>query len=182
VAGFEAWFDSLMGFAMLSQKLGDRIAIVSGPGGLAVSAAEACEENGLRLAQLSPKTRDALAEVVPPTGTSLRNPIDVGLTASLDIGIYIQSVKAVVADPAVDAVLIIGAGLSPEANRLYTDAVVETRRQSGKAILMVNIPGFDPSYIPQFCDAGIPYFESSERALRTYASVLRYQDWRKKNK
>lgn len=182
VAGFEAWFDSLMGFAMLSEKLGDRIAIVSGPGGLAVSAAEACEENGLRLAQLSPKTRDALAEVVPPTGTSLRNPIDVGLTASLDIGIYIQSIKAVVADPAVDAVLIIGAGLSPEANRLYTDAVVETRRQSGKAILMVNIPGFDPSYIPQFCDAGIPYFESSERALRTYASVLRYQDWRKKNK
>jgi acyl-CoA synthetase (NDP forming) len=180
VVGFEAWFDAIMGFTMLPGHLGDRIAIISGPGGLAVSAAEACEENGLRLAQLSPETRESLAAVLPPTGTSLRNPIDVGLTASLDIGIYIQSIQTVISDPAVDAIVIIGAGLSPEANRMYTDAVVETHRRSGKAILMVNIPGFDPSYIPQFCEAGIPFFESSERALRTYASVLSYQKWRKK--
>jgi acyl-CoA synthetase (NDP forming) len=182
VAGFEDWSDALMGFAMLPEDLGDRMAIVSGPGGLAVSAAEACAENGLRLAQLSPETRESLACVVPATGTSLRNPIDVGLTASLEIGIYIQSIQTVVADPAVDALVIIGAGLSPETNRLYTDAIVETRRQSGKAILMVNIPGFDPSYIPQFCNAGIPYFESSERAMKTYARVLRYQQWRKERR
>ena len=182
VVGFEAWFDALMGFAMLPEHLGDRIAIVSGPGGLAVSAAEACADNGLRLAQLSPETHASLAAVVPPTGTSLRNPIDVGLTASLEIGIYIQSIQTVVADPAVDAVVIIGTGLTPEANRLYTEAVIETRRQSGKAILMVNLPGFDPSYIPQFCDASIPYFESSERALRTYARVRRYQHWRRERR
>ena len=178
VAGFEDWFDALMGFAMLPENLGDRIAIISGPGGLAVSAAEACADNGLRLAQLSPETRESLSAVVPATGTSLRNPIDVGLTASLEIGIYIQSIRSVVTDPAVDALVIIGAGLSPETNRLYTDAIVETRRQSGKAILMVNIPGFDPSYIPQFCNACIPYFESSERAMKTYARVRRYQQWR----
>lgn len=178
VAGFEDWFDALMGFAMLPENLGDRMAIISGPGGLAVSAAEACADNGLRLAQLSPETRESLSTVVPATGTSLRNPIDVGLTASLEIGIYIQSIRSVVTDPAVDALVIIGAGLSPETNRLYTDAIVETRRQSGKAILMVNIPGFDPSCIPQFCNACIPYFESSERAMKTYARVRRYQQWR----
>lgn len=182
VTGFEAWFDALMGFAMLPEHLGDRIAIISGPGGLAVSAAEACANNGLRLAQLSPETHASLAKVVPPTGTSLRNPIDVGLTASLEIGIYIQSIQTVVADPAVDAVVIIGAGLTPEANRLYTEAVIETRRQSGKAILMVNLPGFDSSYIPQFCDASIPYFESSERAMSTYARVRRYQHWRREQR
>lgn len=180
VVGFEAWLDTLMGFAMLPEDIGDRIAIISGPGGLAVSAAEACADNGLQLAQLSPETRESLAAIVPSTGTSLRNPIDVGLTASLEIGIYIKSIQTVVADPAVDAVVVIGAGFTPEANRLYTEAIIEARRQSGKAILMVNLPGFDSSYIPQFCDAGIPYFESSERALGTYTRVLRYQHWRKK--
>jgi acyl-CoA synthetase (NDP forming) len=179
VAGFEAWFDALMGFSMLPESLGDRIAIISGPGGLAVSAAEACADNGLRLAQLSQETRSALAEVVPAIGTSLRNPVDVGLTASLEIEIYIRSIQAVAADPAVDALVIIGAGLNPEANRLYTDAIVQEHRESGKAILMVNLPGFDSTYIPQFCNAGIPYFDSSERALKTYASVRRYQHWRK---
>lgn len=179
VVGFEAWFDALMGFAMLPEHLGDRIAIVSGAGGLAVSAAEACADNGLRLAQLSPETHASLAAVVPPTGTSLRNPIDVSLTASLDIRIYIQSIQAVVADPAVDAVVIIGAWLNPEANRLYADAIIETRRHSGKAILMVKLPGVNFPHISQLCDACIPYFESSERALKTYARVRRYQQWRK---
>jgi acyl-CoA synthetase (NDP forming) len=179
VVGYEAWVDTLMGFAMLPEDLGDRIAIISGPGGLAVSAAEACADNGLQLAELSPGTREALAAVVPSTGTSLRNPVDVGLTASLEIGIYLESIQAVALDPGVDAVVIIGAGLTPEANRLYTETIIEARRQSGKAILLVNLPGFDSDYIPQFCDAGIPYFESSERALGTYARVLRYQRWRK---
>jgi acyl-CoA synthetase (NDP forming) len=180
VVGYEAWVDALMGFTMLPEGLGDRIAIISGPGGLAVSAAEACADNGLQLAELSPGTREALAAVVPSTGTSLRNPVDVGLTASLEIGIYLKSIQVVTLDPAVDAVVIIGAGLTPEANRLYTETIIEARRQSGKAILLVNLPGFDSAYIPQFCDAGIPYFESSERALSTYARVLRYQQWRKK--
>ncbi|MBN1614494.1 MAG: CoA-binding protein [Deltaproteobacteria bacterium] len=180
VAGFEAWFDALMGFSMLPERLGDRIAIISGPGGLAVSAAEACAENGLRLARLSPKTRAALSEVVPATGTSLRNPVDVGLTASLEIDIYIRSVQAVAADPAVDALVIIGAGMGAEANRLYTDAVVQARRETAKAILMVNLPGFDSAYISEFCNAGIPYFESSERAMKTYARFRNYQLWRKK--
>jgi len=43
---------------------------------------------------------------------------------------------------------------------------------------MVNLPGFDSAYILQFCNAGIPYFDSSERALKTYARVRRYQHWR----
>jgi len=182
VSGFEAWLDTLMGFAMLPSPLGDRIAIISGPGGLAVSAAEACADNGLSLATLSDQTKAALAAVVPPTGTSLRNPVDVGLTASLDIEIYIQSIQAVMADPAVDALVIIGTGLNEESNKLYTDAIIETRRQSGKAMLMVNLPGFDSSHIPRFCDASIPYFESSERALKAYARVRSYQQWQKERR
>ncbi|NIV38271.1 MAG: hypothetical protein GWN58_55290, partial [Anaerolineae bacterium] len=99
VVGFEAWVDTLMGFSLLPSGVGDRVAIISGPGGLAVSAAEACGNNGLRLAQLSPETRSAMAKFVPPTGTSLQNPVDVGLTASLDIEIYVQAARRVAADP-----------------------------------------------------------------------------------
>ena len=53
VVGFEDMVDALMGFAMFPQTLGNRMAIVSGPGGLAVSAAEACDRQGLELAELS---------------------------------------------------------------------------------------------------------------------------------
>lgn len=178
VRGFEAWLDALMGFSFLQSPLGDRIAIISGPGGLAVGAAEACGSEGLRLAELSPHTRSILARYVPPAGTSLRNPIDVGLSASLEMEIYIQSARTAASDPGVDAVVVIGTGMTPESNRQYTDAMIQARDEFQKPFLIVNIPGFDPDLARHFCQSGVPFFETAERAMRTYALVRSYQLWR----
>jgi acyl-CoA synthetase (NDP forming) len=179
VTGFDQWVDALMAFSSLGSLAGDRMAIISGPGGLAVSAAEACGTAGLRLADLSESTRSALSEIVPPTGTSLHNPIDVGLSASLEISIYVESARLAAADPQVDAVVIVGTGLSPETNQQYTEELIRVRRASEKPFIMVNIPGFDPSLAQQFCNSGIPFFETAERAMGTYAKVRQYQAWQK---
>ena len=178
VVGFEAWVDALMGFYLLPSGLGDRLAIVSGPGGLAVSSAEACGSAGLRLAVLSPQTRRALAKIVPPTGTSLRNPIDVGLSASIEMDIYIQAARTAAADSGVDTIVVVGAGLTPETNQQYTEGMIRARDDSQKPFVMVKIPGFDPSLAQTFCRAGVPFFESAERAMGTYAMVRNYQQWR----
>ncbi len=179
VTGFEEWVDALMGFSVLTSPLGDRMAVISGPGGLAVSAAEACGNVGFKLAELSDETRKALFEIVPPTGTSLRNPVDVGLTAFLDIEIYARVARTVAADPGVDALVMVGIGASPETNRIYTQSVIEAQREFHKPFLMVNIPGFDPGLAQSFSAAGIPFFDSAERAMNTYARVWRYQQWKK---
>ena len=178
VVGFEEWVDVLMGFSLLPHGVGDRVGIISGPGGLAVSAAEACGNNGLRLAPLSSETRSAMARFVPPTGTSLQNPVDVGLTASLDIEIYVQAARIVAADPGVDTVAIAGIGLNPGGNQQYTEAIIQAQKDSQKPFLMVKIPGFDPELAQKFCEAGVPFFETAERAMSTYAKLRRYQSWR----
>lgn len=180
VAGFEAWVDTLMGCSMLPDCLGNRIAIISGPGGLAVSAAEACGREGLKLAHLSAGTKAELERIVPPTGTSLRNPVDVGLTASLEMNIYIDSARAVASDEGVDAIVVIGMGMTEESNKEYTDAMIQFQKKYGKPFLMVNIPGFDRELVKTFLDEGIPFFETAERALATYARVRRYQRRRDK--
>jgi acyl-CoA synthetase (NDP forming) len=182
VVGLEAWVDALMGFSLLPSNIGDRMVIISGPGGLAVSAAEACGSVGLRLAELSDQTRSALAKFVPPTGTSLRNPVDVGLTSFLEIELYIQAARTVAADPEVDAVVVVGRGPTTEINRLYTKTMIQAYKKFEKPFVMVNIPGFDPALAKQFCEAGIPFFESPERAMHTYALVRQYQLWRRKRK
>ncbi|MFZ5866721.1 MAG: acetate--CoA ligase family protein [Thermodesulfobacteriota bacterium] len=175
VVGFERLVDSLMGFSMLPASLGDRVAILSGPGGLAVAAAEACGAVGLKLADLSPQSRETLAQFVAPTGTSLSNPVDVGLTASFEIEIYIQAAKTVAADPGVDAVVIVGAGISPDTNKAYTESLIQARKDSGKPFLMVSIPGFDPALARTFCQNGVPFFDSAERAMLVYAACRQYQ-------
>jgi len=182
VAGFEAWVDALMAFSLLPRDLGDRLAVISGPGGLAVSAAEALGRAGLRLAEIADETRGRLAEVIPPTGTSLKNPIDIGLTASLEIDMYIQAARIVAQDPGVDAVVVIGIGLNPEANRRYTEAMIEARAEFGKPFVLVGIPGFEPGMARAFLQAGVPFFESAERAMHHYALVRGYQQWQKREK
>lgn len=178
VVGFEAWVDALAGFSLLPQRWGARVAVVSGPGGLAVGAADACGREGLKLAEFSSDTCAALADLLPPTGTSLRNPIDVGFTGALDITIYEQATLAAAADPGVDALLIIGHGLTPQANRHYVESMIKAHRQSGKPFLMVDIPGVGTEIAGEFGNAGMPFFETAERALATYALFRRYHLWR----
>ncbi len=175
VVGFEAWVDALMGFSLIPAAAGNRVAIISGPGGLAVSAAEACGNLGLKLASVSRQTQSKLAKVVPPTGTSLRNPIDVSLSAHIDLKIFKQAARTIAADSGVDAVVIIGCGLTPQDNRTFVDDMIRAQREFLKPLLIIKIPGFDPKLSQQFCDAGLPFFDSAERALRTYAMVCRYQ-------
>ena len=178
VVGFEAWVDALMGFSLIPSTIGQRVAIISGPGGLAVSAAEACGHLGLKLASISRQTQLELAKVVPSTGTSLRNPIDVSLSAHMDLKIFKHAARAVGADSGVDAVVVIGCGLTPQDNQKFVDDMIQVQRECHKPFLIVKIPGFDPSLGRQFCEAGLPFFDSAERALWTYATVCRYQRWR----
>ena len=160
VTGFEQLVDTLMGFSMLPTDIGDRIAVLSGPGGLAVAAAEACAEAGLRLAELSPHTVKRLSEFVAPTGTSLANPVDVGLTGAIEIEIYINVARSLAVDPQVDAVVVIGHGLTPEANRLYVESMIQTGKDFPKPFIMVSIPGRDFPHAQAFCEAGMPFFRN----------------------
>jgi acyl-CoA synthetase (NDP forming) len=103
------------------------------------------------------------------------------MTATLDIDIYIQAVRIVAEDPSVDTLLIIGIGLSPEANRRYTESLIDLHQRSQKLFLIVNVPGCDPEMGIIFRRSGLPYFETAERAVVTYARIRQYQQWRKKH-
>jgi len=174
VTGFEAWVDTLVGFSLIPSNNGKRAAVISGPGGLAVSAAEACGREGLALAEMSQETTRLLKTVMPPMGTSIRNPVDVGMNAFLEMNIYTEASRAVAADPGVDAVFIIGTGINEESNRRFVESLIEARDEFKKPFIMTGIPGFDPGLIQMFVEAGFPCFESAERAIAVYARAVRY--------
>lgn len=174
VEGWEDWVETMMAFYLLPPCAGKRAAIISGPGSLAVSAAEAVGRNGLEMAELSPKTKQELSKHVPPTGTSLANPIDVSLTAHLDLNIFIQAAGLVAADPGVDLVVMIGSGMDEENNNKYMEAMIQAQKTHQKPFLMVAIPGTPPETGQSFCQAGIPFFDTAEKALKAYAKVAKY--------
>ena len=177
VAGIEEFVDAATAFYLLPETINSRVGVVSGPGGLAVSAADACQRAGLQLANLKRKTQMVLKFLIPATGTSVRNPVDLGLSASLDVNLLGKAAEAVGKDPGVDAVMIIGAGITPEQNKVFPEVLPKARNVVKKPFFMVSLPGFGIEQIRQLFQHGIPVFDSVERAANAYAKVLRYQNW-----
>jgi acyl-CoA synthetase (NDP forming) len=179
VSGMDELLDAVMALKFIPPGTGNRVAILSGPGGFAVAAADELERSGLLLAELSPETRRRIASVLPETGISAANPVDVGLSASVDYRLYTEPARAVMEDPGVDALLIIGGTFSAQTNRSFMEGLVEAKRETGKTLIMVDIPEFyfaipEKDLGGQFVAAGIPTFPSSARALWALRRVVEY--------
>jgi len=74
----EELIDATVALLHLPPNTGRRVAVVGGGGGISVAAADACDEVGLAVPPLSRRIQRELSRVIPPAGTSVRNPIDVG--------------------------------------------------------------------------------------------------------
>jgi len=182
VYDIEEMLDLTSAFYHLAPRATDgRVAIVSGPGGPAVTASDAVERNGLVMAALGGTTLSRLKTLLPPTGTSPSNPVDVGLSGSFDINLYLESLDLCLSDPGVDAVMMIGGGRTAEAKTAYIDGIVAARRQTEKHIIAIAYPGaghVTPEELATLRQNGIPIFTTPERALRAYARMLEYYRWR----
>ena len=77
--------DFLVAFSYLPPIRGNRVAIVGGGGGMAVTAADACEEAGLVVPPLPPEIREELRIKVPEVWDWLGNPIDDSIMAGISM-------------------------------------------------------------------------------------------------
>ena len=84
--------------------LGRSVAVVTNAGGLGILCADACEAAGLELPALGDDTRESLAQRLPAEA-SVYNPID--LLGSATGATYEAVLPAVLADPHVDAVIVL---------------------------------------------------------------------------
>jgi acetyltransferase len=152
------------------ESLGRRLAIVNGPGGPAVSASDACEEVGLRLATLSEQTTRELRDLVAAAGTSVRNPVDMGMVIVDATRIYGGVLRAALADPEVDAALVIGGDAADP--RAFSEMLVAASQKEGKPVLHVLSGDYGPNPTGGYlADHGVAFAPSAERALRAYARL-----------
>ena len=149
------------------EPLGRSVAILTNAGGLGILCADACEAAGLELARLGAETAQALAELLPGEA-SVANPVDMlgGATAST----YAAVVPHVLADPRVDAVIVLFAptvAATAEAVALEVEAAARDA-DAGKPVLAVimaaeGIP--EPLRALGRHVASFSYPESAARAL-----------------
>jgi acetate---CoA ligase (ADP-forming) len=100
----EEMFQWAKALAWCPLPAGRRVAILTNAGGPGVACSDALELNGLSLADLSAETVAGLKAACPPAA-SLHNPVD--MLASAGPELYGECLRLVLADPGVDAVIVI---------------------------------------------------------------------------
>lgn len=155
---------------------GNGVGIITNASGLGILTADACENLGLRVPELSPGTQASLRAFLP-SAAGIRNPID--LVASVSDADYERSIRTVAADPEVDAVIV-----------LFIPPIAVRREDVGKAIVRAarNLNGQIP-VLTVFMgsnglteqlregDIRLPAYSFPESAAHALAKVARYGTW-----
>ncbi len=142
---------------------GNRVAIVSSPGGLAVNCADAVERYGLELAPLTAETRSRVAEFLPAEGTSFSNPVDLGFGAVVP-GNYLKTLRILEEDPTVDILMTVGTAPASRDGDIgliaaITGEMLEARATVSKPLVSVLFPSsFVAPHLARLHAAGIPAY------------------------
>ena len=154
------------------------LGVVTNSGAIRGLSFDFAEDVGLDLAEISAETLARIAEALPP-GMEVDNPLDVGTTGYVSGAIFRAATAAMLADPAVGAVLLPMAGGAPAQQRSKAEHVIPEALASAKPVAMA-ITGdeapLDPDFVKAMRDSGTPLFRSMERAMRAFANVARYAD------
>jgi acyl-CoA synthetase (NDP forming) len=104
--------EQLVALVNLPPITGRRIGLVGRGGGIGCLAADMCEKEGLKLPEFTPQTREQLSRITPASaGSSVRNPVEIGIGRWGLQKSYAEGLKIVAADPQIDLVLTF---LNPE--------------------------------------------------------------------
>lgn len=196
VRSLEELGDTVLAFLHLPPTTGRRVGVVAGGGGLSVAAADACDRLGLEVPSFEDSVQAKLREVLPAAGTSLRNPLDMGVP--LVPAPVFERLLGVVAAEGVEAIIatqgmfhVLGGtfGPPPDQRERFLQALVEVparvRDRFGKPIVIVlPVDGDEVEMIEaekgrrkirdQYLGMGIPSYPTLERAARAVANVAAY--------
>ncbi len=164
-ADSDEFLDALTALAsQRGARAGRDVAILTISGGPAVLAADAAEARGLGLPSPGDRTRRRLRELAPAFA-ALGNPID--LTPQCAPGRFPEAIGCVFDDPAFDGVIAINCGLDEEE---FGRGVAEAAARTGKPVtaFLLDVPRVARA----LAEAGIPVFDSPERAVGGFASLL----------
>ncbi|MCW5724001.1 MAG: acetate--CoA ligase family protein [Maricaulaceae bacterium] len=164
-------FDAMETLARPWRHRGDRLAILTNGGGVGVLAVDALLDEGGVLAELAPETIRALDAVLPETW-SRANPVDIIGDAPGER--YAAALKALDADPGVDAILAMNCPTAIADGVEAARAVLEARPQKPLLTCWLG-EGAAAQARKLFEAAGAPTYETPGQAVRAFAVIAAHR-------
>ncbi|NTW12317.1 MAG: acetate--CoA ligase family protein, partial [Anaerolineales bacterium] len=151
------------------------IAVLTNAGGPGVIAADSLEGNGLTLAQLTGSTLKELSAILPPSA-SLHNPVD--MLASASPGTYAACLHLLLADPNVDAALVILPPPPMFKAEIVAEKLIEIIRQFDKPVVIALLGSTLIEEAHQkFRLANVPTYPFPERAAAGLSALFQRAEY-----
>jgi acetyltransferase len=164
--------DAAIAFSTQPVPKGERVCIVTNTGGPGIIAVDECMASGLRLAQLSPKTKNDLKKLVFQEAI-VSNPVDVVATAGPEQ--YGGTVAALLKDPNIDSLLLVFVTAPFVDCEGIARKLGEIGKTSKKPIVcqVITIEKWQ-EVIRLIRESGIPVYDYAETAARVLSSMTDY--------
>jgi len=167
----EEMFQWARALAWCPPPQGRRAVVLTNAGGPGVTAADALELNGLRLADLREDTVQALRALLPPAA-SLHNPIDMLASASAEQ--YAACLRTVLADPGVDSAMIIFPPPPASTAGTVAKAIIPVIQVADKPVVVVVMgERLIQEAVELFRAAHVPDYRFPEPAASALAALYR---------
>lgn len=167
----EQMFDWARALETCPLPRGKRIAILTNAGGPGVIAADSLETNNLVPAQLTESTLKALSAILPPSA-SLHNPVD--MLASASPQTYADCLHLLLADPNVDAALVILPPPPMFKAEEVAEKLMDAAGQSDKPVVVALLGSTLIEQAKQtFKSAKIPTYPFPERAVAALSALYK---------
>lgn len=155
------------------QFVGERLAVLTNGGGPGVMAADSAADNGIPLAQLSEKTIALLNQKLPAPW-SHGNPIDIVGDAPPQR--YADATSAVLADPGVDALLVMYSPVAVTTPEAAAHAVAGASRGTGKPVIAAWLGDISPNRTRGYLEEqGLANFYTPENAVEAFSFLCAYR-------
>ena len=154
----------------------DRVAILTFSGGAGIVSSDFVEQTNLKAAGLSGETRENLRKLFPEW-MPVANPVDLWPAmekhAGGDVNIYSEALRAALADPGVDAVLL-HIFVGNFRIKVNIEDIAAQSRAAGKPVFIWMLGRREQAFQTQVAarQQGIPVFQELHRAVECLAAVL----------
>jgi acetyltransferase len=174
VHGLMELFDAVEILAIARALKGDRLAIMSNGGGVAVLATDELMDQGGRLASLSTETIAALDQVLPATW-SHANPID--LIGDASGSRYADALQVLSKEPGADAILVLHCPTAVTSATDAAQAVIANAPDARGPLLLTSWVGEQAvrGAREAFAERRIPSFDTPEHAVRGFMYLVRHR-------
>lgn len=163
--------DCALAFHYSPLPAGRRTAVLSAHGGTGVATADNCLSMGLELPRFTEETTSRLRSMLPAEGTSIGNPVDVGVASLLDPSLYGRAIEIIADDANVDMILV-----NTSAIRACEKSIVEAAKNIHKpvAVSVFALPELVPAEYGFLAENGLAAYPDAKRAAYALSRLADY--------